>query len=193
MTPQKTTTPMEKKNTTILQKKNGSVFSPSSKIWVIFSHGKNLHAFNRKGKNRYALSQAQPKSLDPSKMPGDSSNLTRRERSTAKNTRQISFQIKPKNKSDKNKCPTKKSKNANFVVVVVVGIFCCCCWHFLLFPGLKIPSKTPPKTGGFLFVFFKISRMKNCKFDEVSERTRQGAQKQVGTKIGEWPSPQNGH
>ena len=130
---------------------------------MTFSHGKkkNTHAFSEKN-NRFktacALSPpALPQSLRwTSEISGDSSNLTRRERSTTKNTRQTSFQIKPKKKSDRNKCPTKTSIKPKLAFVLfVVGIF--------LFLGLKIRLKTPPKTGGFLFVFFNISRMKNLR------------------------------
>lgn len=88
-----------------------------------------------------------------------------------KKTSQTSFQINPK-KNRTEKSPTKTSKEPKLAFVLfVVGIFCS--------PALKFHQKHHPKLASFCLSFSTSQGWKICKFDEVSERTQQGAQKKL--------------
>jgi len=141
MTPRKTNTPMQKK-TTILPKKMG-VFSPSSKIWVIFSHGKNLHAFSE-GEKTAAPCLKPNRNLSIHRRCPRTRPTYEEGRSTKKNESNIVPNKPKKNRTEKS--PTKTSKEPKLAFVLfVVGIFCS--------PALKFHQKHHPKLAGFCLSF----------------------------------------
>lgn len=129
--------------TTILPKKNGSVFSPIQPkkwvknfpilkkeymIWMTFSHGKKNHPcfFGEKK----PLQTAAPCLLQPNRNLSDGHRRCPETRPTLrggevnnKKTRQISFQIKPKNKSDKKKVQQKLPKMRTLLLLLLLAFF----------------------------------------------------------------------